>query len=112
MMKKRLAVSGLIMCGMTGWAAIPQDVDWTNVAEDSRFVRLTSDESTSDYNNGDWTTKWSGAKPQAGKWYFTNGKRLFVPSNMTDSFPGDLLVLNSQFRNPGSFKERESENAD
>lgn len=102
MMKKRLAVSGLIMCGMTGWAAIPQDVDWTNVAKDSRFVRLTSDESTSDYNNGDWTTKWSGAKPQEGKWYFTNGKRLFVPSGMQAPFPGDLLVLNSQFRNPGS----------
>ena len=102
MMKKRLAVSGLFMCGMTGWAAIPQDVDWTNVAKDSRFVCLTSNESTSDYNSGDWTTKWSGAKPEAGKWYFTNGKQLFVPSGMTAPFPGDLLVLNSQFRNPGS----------
>lgn len=103
MMKKRLAVSGLIMCGMTGWAAIPQDVDWTNVAKDSRFVRLKSDESTDDWKTGDWTAKWSSsAKPEAGKWYFSNGKRLFVPSGMTAPFPGDLLVLNSQFRNPGS----------
>lgn len=102
MMKKRLAVYGLIVCGMTGWAAIPQDVDWTNVAKDSRFVRLTLDESSKDYDTGDWSTKWGGAKPEAGKWYFTNGKRLFVPSKMQDPFPGDLLVLDSQFRNPGS----------
>lgn len=102
MMKKRLAVYGLIVCGMTGWAAIPQDVDWTNVGKDRRFVLLTSNEEKSDYDSGDWSTRWGGAKPEAGKWYFTNGKRLFVPSGMTDPFPGDLLVLNSQFRNPGS----------
>lgn len=34
--------------------------------------------------------------------YYSNGKRLFVPSTMQDPFPGDLLVLDSQFRNPGS----------
>lgn len=76
----------------------------TGKTNDIRFVKLTSDESTKDWESGDWSTKWSksGEKPEAGKWYFTNGKRLFVPSGMTAPFPGDLLVLNSQFRNPGT----------
>ena len=100
---KTLAMMSLLLCGAVASAGIPSDVDWKNIQDDIRFVKLTSDEVPDDYSTGDWTTKWSsGAKPEARKWYFTNGKLLFVPSGMTAPFPGDLLVLNSQFRNPGS----------
>lgn len=100
---KTLAMMSLLLCGAVASAGIPSDVDWKNIQDDTRFVKLESDESTADYNSKTWSTKWDGTQPpEKGKWYYSNGKRLFVPSTMQDPFPGDLLVLDSQFRNPGS----------
>lgn len=100
---KTLAMMSLLLCGAVASAEIPSDVDWKNIKNDTRFVKLMSNEQTADYNSKTWSKRWDGAQPpEKGKWYYSNGMRLFVPSTMQDPFPGDLLVLDSQFRNPGS----------